>query len=59
MFSKGRAPPGSAKIFFCVFCRDIAALIVGNLEVFRAHMISVHQVFYEFEILINRGSRRL
>ena len=52
MLSTGMTPPGSAKTFFCVFCKDIAALVVGNLEVFRRHMISVHQVFYQFEILL-------
>jgi len=53
MTRKVKGPPGPpAKTFFCVFCRDIVSLAVGNLEQFKTHMESVHQVFYEFDILL-------
>merc|ERR1712129_683370 len=51
--STKQSPPGPpAKTFFCVFCRDIVSLAVGNLVQFKTHMETVHQVFYEFDILL-------
>merc|ERR1719318_63354 len=48
-----KSPPGPpAKTFFCVFCRDIVSLAVGNLVQFKTHMETGHQIFYEFDILL-------
>ena len=49
---KQPSPGPPAKSFFCVFCKDIVSLAVGNLPQFRHHMENIHRVFYEFDILL-------
>ena len=44
------AEPG--RTFYCVFCRDVVALAVGDPAQFRSHMQTTHSVFFEFDILL-------
>ena len=39
--------------FYCVFCRDITSLKVGDFDQFQEHMENVHNVYYEFDILLS------
>ena len=41
-----------AKSFYCVFCRDIASLRMGDFAQFQQHMEGVHRVHYEYDILL-------
>ena len=41
-----------AKSFYCVFCRDIASLRMGDFAQFQQHMENVHRVHYEYDILL-------
>ena len=40
------------KIFYCVYCQDVASLRMGDFAQFHNHMETVHRVFYEFDILL-------
>ena len=41
------------KSFYCVFCKDITRLKVGDFDQFQEHMKNVHKVYYEFDILLS------
>merc|ERR1719318_1498852 len=41
-----------AKSFYCVFCREIASLRMGDFPQFQQHMEGVHKVYYEYDILL-------
>ena len=41
------------KSFYCVFCREITSLKVGDFDQFQKHMVNVHKVYHEFDILLS------
>ena len=47
------SPSSHIKSFYCVFCRDMTSLKVGDSDQFQDHMESVHKIYYEFDILMS------
>ena len=40
------------QIFCCVFCKDPATLSLKDFHGFRTHMETVHNIFYQFDLLL-------
>ena len=43
-------PPGSV---FCIFCKGVVPVKDDDLYKFKNHMRSVHDIFYEYDIILS------